>query len=180
MYRIFTGLKFSNTVRERICALYYGIPHILWVPNEQLHLTLRFIGNVDGGTLEDIADSLKQISFNSFILNLKHIGFFPLRGQPKILWVGVENTEFLINLQKKIDRVITQLRIPPEPRKFHPHVTIARLKQVSKPKLGEFLMKNSLFEINNLKVDEFILYRSFLSEKGSIYQELASFPLIQE
>lgn len=172
MYRLFVALDFPETIQEQLLELYqYGIPGASWVDYEQLHLTLRFIGEVDGVQFSDIRESLAEIEVSSFSLTLKGVGFFPPRKTPRILWVGVAANDELLQLQKKIERRLVAVGISPEKRKFTPHITLARLKNTPEDRVGKFLMGNSLFQSDTFSINEFVLYSSVLSSKGATHHK---------
>ena len=95
---------------------------------EQQHLTLRFIGELDNGRLEEVAEALALVEGWPFELGLEGLGHFPPRGEPQVLWVGVTKSPELARLKRRIDRVLATVGLPPESRKFAPHVTLARVR----------------------------------------------------
>ncbi|MFZ5980951.1 MAG: RNA 2',3'-cyclic phosphodiesterase [Candidatus Zixiibacteriota bacterium] len=180
MFRLFVALDLPAPVKERLSGLCSGVPGAIWVSPEQIHLTLRFIGEVDGGVRRDIADALSGVDDEPFQLELKGMGCFPPRRQPKSLWVGVSRNDALIHLHHKIDTALVRLGLPREGRKFLPHVRLARLKDARVNKLAGYLTANSLFRLEPFEITEFGLYSSFLSSQGAIYQLEESFPLISK
>ena len=148
----------------------FGIPGAKWVPPEQLHLTVRFIGEVDGALFRDIKDVLEEVDLASFSLQLKGVGYFPPRGAPRVLWVGLENNGSLQLLRKKIDAALLRIRVEPEGRKFSPHITLARLKNSPVRKIANFLSGNALFSQEPFQVESFRLYSSILSSKGAYHK----------
>ena len=109
-----------------------------WLEPEQQHLTLRFIGELDNGRLEEVAEALALIEGAPFELGLQGLGHFPPRGEPQVLWVGVAKSPELARLKRRIDRALATVSLPPESRKFAPHVTIARIRApLSRERLGD-------------------------------------------
>ena len=178
MYRLFVALDLPAPVRERLQVLCCGLPGAVWLNPSQMHLTLRFIGEVDGGVRRDIIDTLAVVSDEPFQIELMGMGCFPPRKQPKSLWVGVSRSEALAHLQHKIDTALVRLGLSREKRKFLPHVRLARLKETRVNQLAGYLTENSLFKLEPFEITEFGLYSSFLSSQGPIYQLEESFPLI--
>ena len=179
MPRLFVAIDFPDPVIEQLIALRDGsFDHTSWINEDQFHLTLRFLGEVDGIECDDIQEELFKIRQPVFPLSLKGIGFFPPRKQPRVLWVGVEKNEALFQLQKKIDTRLDRLNLTAEKRKFHPHVTLARLRQLSAERIGAFLSRNNLFKTDPFYVEEFSLYSSVLTSQRAIHIEEARYPLI--
>ena len=141
-----------------------------WLIDDQIHLTLRFIGEVDGVQFQEIKDVLKSLIFNSFELKIKGVGHFPARGEPKVLWAGIESNNELISLKRMIDESLKNSSIKGEIRKFHPHVTLARLNKVLEHEVAAWLQDHALLELNSFRVSEFLLISSNRTSSGAIYQ----------
>ncbi|RUM35289.1 MAG: RNA 2',3'-cyclic phosphodiesterase [Desulfobulbus sp.] len=165
--RLFVALDLPEDVRCRLSRLGYGLPGARMVPEEQLHLSLCFIGEVEGGMYPDIRDALARVDFPSFTLQLDGVGFFPPRKKPRVVWAGVVCNASLSRLHKKIKSVLLPLGIALEKRKFAPHITLARLKNTPAARVGRFLEQNSLFMTEPFQVDEFVLYSSVLNSRGA-------------
>ena len=181
MPRLFIAIDFPDLVIEQLIELCdWSLENATWVNDDQFHLTLRFIGEVDGIEFDDIREELFQIRQSAFPLTLKGIGFFPPRKQPRVLWVGVDKNEALFQLQKKIETRLDRLHVPAEKRKFHPHVTLARLRYLSAERIGSYLSRNNLFKTGPFSVEEFILYSSILTSQRAIHTQEAFYPLISE
>jgi len=170
MPRLFIAVDLPETIKENLESMSFGIPGAKWVAPEQLHLTVRFIGEVDGAVFRDIRDILNEIRFAPFSLQLKGVGYFPPRGAPRVLWVGLEKSEPLHLLRKKIDSALLRVRVEPEGRKFSPHITLARLKNSPVQKIANFLAGNGLFSQEPFQVEDFKLYSSVLSPKGAYHR----------
>jgi 2'-5' RNA ligase len=170
MPRLFIAVDLPELIIENLESMAFGIPGAKWVVPEQLHLTVRFIGEVDGAVFRDIRDILNEISFACFSLQLKGVGYFPPRGAPRVLWVGLEKSEPLQLLRKKIDSALMRVRVEPEGRKFSPHITLARLKNSPVQKIANFLSGNGLFSQEPFQVEDFKLYSSVLSSKGAYHK----------
>jgi 2'-5' RNA ligase len=178
MYRLFIAIDFPDAIREGLSSLCYGLPGAKWVDMAQIHLTLRFVGEVDGGVFRDITSVLGNVEAEKFSLQIKGVGCFPPRKAPRVLWAGVEKSELMLGLKKKVDSQLMRVGIEPEKRKFSPHITLARFRQ--KPpitRVADFLAGNGLFVLPEFSVSEFHLYSSKLTPKGAIHQIEASYPL---
>ncbi len=165
--RLFVAIDPPEDIRVQLAGLCCGLPEARWTPSEQLHLTLCFIGEMEGATFLDIREALSAISFAPFSLRLQGVGFFPPRGQPRVVWAGVEKSEPLLGLQRKITTRLFQLGLELENRKFSPHITLARLQQTAPAKVGKYLEINGLFAGGPFTVDRFSLYSSILGRKGA-------------
>lgn len=177
MPRLFIAVDLPETIKENLESMSFGIPGAKWVRPEQLHLTVRFIGEVDGALFHDIKNILAEVSAASFSLQLKGVGYFPPRGAPRVLWIGLDKSEPLQLLRKKIDTALLRARIEPEGRKYSPHITLARLKNSPVNKIANFLSGNGLFSQEPFQVEDFKLYSSVLSPKGAYHKVESIYPL---
>ncbi len=177
MPRLFVAIDFPETVNRRLTALCSGLPGARWLPTGQFHLTLRFIGEVDGGAFADIAQGLGDVACPSFSLKLDGIGHFPPRGRPRVLWVGALADDGLTRLHGQIENRLRHMGIEPEGRKFTPHVTLARLKETPARRLGDYIVSHGDFITETIPISEFYLYSSVLGAKGAIHSIEASYPL---
>jgi 2'-5' RNA ligase len=157
-------------MKKNLETMFFGIPGARWVALDQLHLTVRFIGEVDGPLFLDIKNTLEEISISPFDIQLKGVGHFPPRGAPRVIWVGLKTGKPLQLLRKKIDGALLQIGLKPEGRKFSPHITLARLKNTPLQKVADFLSANGLFSQEHFQIDEFKLYSSTLTPKGAIHK----------
>lgn len=177
MLRTFVAIAMPEPVREQLSWICGGIPGARWLDEDDLHLTLRFVGEIEGHVFAELADALSELTLPAFDLTLAGVGHFPPRREPKALWVGAERSEPLVRLRDRIDRVVTAVTEAPERRKFHPHVTIARLSGAPEPRLVRFLTDNALFRCEPFTVDAFHLFSSQLHAKGAQYTLEETFPL---
>lgn len=175
--RLFVAIDPPADTREQLVALCCGLPDARWVQPEQLHLTLCFIGEVDGSTFLDIREALAEIQPSAFVLRLRGVGFFPPRGLPRVVWAGVDSCEPLMVLQRKITTRLFQLGVTLENRKFSPHITLARLQHTPASKVGKYLAINGLFSSDPFAVDRFVLYSSILGKKGASHVVEQVYPL---
>lgn len=168
--RLFVAIDLAEDAKERLQTICHGLPGGRWLHADQLHLTLRFIGEVDGVVAQDIREALAGVEVQPFRLQLDGVGCFPPRGRPRIVWVGVAANPDLLHLQKKIESVLVrEAGLRPEKRKYAPHITLARLRNTPAARVGRFLEEYGLFSCPSFLVDTFSLYSSFLGKKGAIH-----------
>jgi 2'-5' RNA ligase len=169
MHRLFVAIDLPESIKKNLETMFFGLPGARWIALDQLHLTVRFIGGVDGGLFHDIKNCLEEIYTSPFDLQLKGVGHFPPRGKPRVIWVGLERSEPLQLLRKKIDTALMKVGVEPEGRKFSPHITLARLKNTPLNRVTNFLAGNGLFSQEPFRVEDFVLYSSTLTQKGAIH-----------
>jgi 2'-5' RNA ligase len=174
--RLFAALSIPDAVAQTLLMLQGGIPGARWQTREQLHLTLRFIGEVDGRQASDIDDVLAAIAAPGFALELHGVGSFGGR-DPRQLWAGVRANGALAHLQRKIETALQRIGLAPESRKFTPHVTLARLKASPRGKVMDYLSDHALYASAPFDVQAFELFRSTLTPNGSLYTAERSYPL---
>ncbi|MEO1169755.1 MAG: RNA 2',3'-cyclic phosphodiesterase [Pseudomonadota bacterium] len=179
MHRLFVALRPPRPVRERLLTLMQGVRGARWQDDGQLHLTLRFIGEVERHRAEDIAMALDGISAPAFEIRLDGIGFFDRKGRPSTLWVGVAASDPLKRLHDKIEAGLRRIGIELEHRAFLPHITIARLNASTGP-IDGFLEHHAGLAGPPFAVDHFDLFESRLGRTGAQYDSIARYPLQTE
>lgn len=167
--RLFVALALPDLIAQQLAMLQAGVPGAHWQTREQLHLTLRFIGEVDGRDAAAADDALSLIEVPKFSLALKGVGEFGGK-TPHALWAGVRDKEPVAFLQRKIETALQRAGLPPEQRKFVPHVTLARLRGSPRGRVMDFLTDHALYASAAFDVEAFILYSSVLTPNGSIYR----------
>ena len=167
--RLFVAIDPPAEIRQQLAFLCCGLPDARWTPPEQLHLTLCFIGEVSGTAFLDIKEALGEIKAPPLDLRLQGVGFFPFRGQLRVVWAGLEKSEPLLALQRKITTRLFQLGLEPENRKFSPHITLARLHQTPPARVGRYLQEHGLFASAEFAVHAFSLYSSVLGRNGATH-----------
>lgn len=177
MYRLFVAIDLPDDVKSELASFCFGLPGARWVDDDQLHLTLRFIGEADGALFEEIREALATIEMAPFSFQLKGAGHFPPRGMPQVLWIGVQADEKLLHLRSKVNSVLRQLGLESEKRKFSPHITVARLRNTSRSRIATFLAANNLYASRVIEVGAFHLYSSTLTSKGAIHTLEAAYAL---
>lgn len=169
MIRLFLGLQLPEAVRQCLAGLAHPVPRARWVARDNLHLTLRFIGAVDNVAAADIDDALARITVPSFELTIAGVGQFDSRGRVRTLWAGVERSEPLRALHGKIEQALKRAGQPPEGRRFSPHVTLARLRDVKLAKVAPFVAAHAGLRLAPIRVAHFVLYSSALGHAGPVY-----------
>jgi len=176
MLRLFTAIEIPERLRTRLTLLQSGVPGARWQPVENLHLTLRFIGEVDEPTASDIDQVLASFRDKAFELRLRGVGEFGRR-DTHALWAGVASSPALHHLVAKIESALQRMGLPAETRKYAPHVTLARLRDAPVAKVREFLSANGSFDSGPFPVREFALFSSFQTPRGSLYRLEQGYPL---
>lgn len=170
MVRLFVALDLPDPVKRDLTLLGYGLPGATWIEPGNMHLNLRFIGEVDEGTYSDIRASLTEVQLESFTLALKGTGFFPPKQQPHTLWAGIEKSEPLTILHSRVEAALARAGISRDRRKYAPHVTLARLSDAPIQRVAGWLATNALFKTGAFPVGSFHLYSSTLTGHGAVYQ----------
>ena len=179
MPRLFVALDLPDSVKRSLEPLARGLGDVRWTLSDQQHLTLRFIGEVGNGAVPEVVEALATVPAVPFELSLEGLGHFPPRGEPRVLWVGVQKSAELARLKRRIDRALEQAGIPPDGRKFAPHVTLARVRDPLSPtRLGTYLMRHNLYRSAPFHVSSFHLYSSWLRADGAEHQLEASYELV--
>jgi RNA 2',3'-cyclic 3'-phosphodiesterase len=176
MHRLFVAIRPPRLVREQLLGLMGGISGARWQTDEQLHITLRFIGEVEGHVAEDVAAALTSIRSPAFEAAIDGIGSFDRRGQPGVIWAGVDPQEPFKALHQKVDQTCVRAGLEPERRSYHPHVTLARLREGAGP-LEALLVQSGGVVSEPFCVDAFGLYESILTPEGAVHTLAQSYQL---
>lgn len=176
MHRLFVAIRPAEPIRDLLIDAMDDSADFRWQDDEQLHLTLRFIGEVDRPVADDIAAALSRISASRFHLQIAGVGRFEQRSSGA-LWAGVEPKSPVAALAAKVERACQQTGIEPERRAFHPHITLARWKGRRTNEVQRFLERTSGLASKPFEVAEFILFESRLSRHGAHYEEVATYTL---
>ena len=178
--RLFVALVPPAAVRTELAALAAPLAGVRWTPEENIHLTLRFIGEAGEATAERFAASLTRVRVEPFILPTGGVGLFPSRGPAKVLWTGVGHGHTrLYQLRKQVDEALLTVDSGLAMPGFHPHFTVGRLDESHAPKeVAHFLEKHARFEAPPFRVAEFNLMSSELTPGNPpVYRVVRSFPL---
>ncbi|MCX6986093.1 MAG: RNA 2',3'-cyclic phosphodiesterase, partial [Lentisphaerae bacterium] len=131
MPRLFIAIDIPDPVKDNICELRRNLPGVKWTAREQIHITMRFIGDSDDVLFNQIKSALLEIKLPPFGLEITDSGFFPNERRPSVFWLGCDASRALSDLKDYMDLVLGACGVQPESRNFHPHITIARLKMIS-------------------------------------------------
>lgn len=179
MPRLFTGLEIPADVSASLALKRGGLQGARWIDRENYHITLRFIGDVDYATANEVADSLDRLSNSAaFSLRLNHLGAFG-GDKPRALYAGIEPNDTLTRLQAAHERVLQRAGMAPDGRKFVPHVALARLRGASAGDLARFMAMAGRFEATEFSVARFVLFSSRDSVGGGPYVIEQSYQLAE-
>ena len=143
--RLFVGIGVPENLAARLAIFQSGLPGARWVAPENMHVTLRFVGEVQCNEAEDIDEMLAQIDAPGFDLHLHGVGTFGQGAKAHSVWVGVQPSEALSFLQHKVESAVVRAGQPAEGRKFTPHITLARFNHADASRLQHFVEGNNLF-----------------------------------
>lgn len=177
--RLFTAIPLPQSIKDRLIPLCSGVPGAKWADPDQMHITLRFIGDVDGPIAGDIAVALENVRGEPFGLDLATIGYFGTGHRLRTLWVGVSPSPALDVLQGRVDHAVSTVTGTSgntQKRKFHAHVTLGRFKRTA-PRLGDYLAVHEPFRAGPVSVNEFVLFSSHLGSERAIHTVEARYPL---
>lgn len=169
MVRLFVGLEIPEQVRSALYDVRGGVEGAHWQRDDQLHLTLAFIGDVPKRTWHEIEGELSRITLAPFELSLRGVGFFGKPKQPKTLWTGVSDRAPLIHLHDKICHAMDVICVDVERRKYKPHVTLARFRRHAHARIGDWLTEHENLQTPTFTVEHFTLFSSQLTREGSYY-----------
>ncbi|MBV8907699.1 MAG: RNA 2',3'-cyclic phosphodiesterase [Sphingomonas sp.] len=175
MHRLFVAIRPPEEIRDLLIAM-DDSPDFRWQDDEQLHLTLRFIGQVDRPLADDIASALSRIESEAFELRVAGVGRFEQRSSGA-LWAGIEPKTAVAALAAKVERVCQEVGLEPERRAFFPHITLARWKGRRSREVADFLERNRALRSDPFQVTQFTLFESRLSRHGAHYEATATYNL---
>ncbi|GAA5625832.1 MULTISPECIES: RNA 2',3'-cyclic phosphodiesterase [Brucella] len=177
MPRLFTALEIPRDAALSLSLLRGGLPGARWIDVENYHITLRFIGDVEGHVADEVANALDRVRRPEFMLNLSGVDAFGSK-KPHSIYAGVSPSPELNALQGEIERICQRLRIPADPRKFTPHVTLARLRNPHIADVVHYLSSRGNFSTMPFKVGRFVLMSSRDSVGGGPYVVEEAWPLM--
>lgn len=176
MPRLFTGIEIPAAIGEQLSYLRGGLPGARWIDRENYHLTLRFVGDVDMDVAEEIAEGLARVRRPAFTLTLSHLGTLGTR-KPHAIVVKPDPSAELLDLKADHERVMQRIGLPPDTRKFTPHVTLARLRGAVSRDIARYLTLRGGFVAGPFPVGRFVLYSARQSIGGGPYVVEESYPL---
>lgn len=175
--RCFIAIFLSKEVTEYLCQIQKQISNkyakIKWIPKSQQHLTIKFLGNIDGNKLKQIKEKLNKIKLKHFEVSLNSLGIFPNKDFIRVLWVNLNPKDKIFELSKNIDQELIEFSNKQE---FSDHITLGRVKFLKNKE--EFLKKLNLkIKPINFKITSFELMKSDLSKDGPKYTVLEAYSL---
>jgi 2'-5' RNA ligase len=177
--RLFAAIPIPEDIADRLLDLEAEVPGASWRQLEQLHLTLRFFGDIDEATARDLDHELGLIAAAPFEIRLAGTGSFGGR-EPSALWAGVEAPPDLVRLAAACEKAAQRAGLEPEPRKYKPHVTLAYCRGTTDRDVALFQEAAGAFRTDTFWVDQFCMYSSHLTRSGSQYVEQATYPLTRK
>ncbi|MBC8017138.1 MAG: RNA 2',3'-cyclic phosphodiesterase [Verrucomicrobia bacterium] len=175
--RLFIAIELPDNLKMALGRLRIDIPGARWVPAEQIHLTLAFLGEVEEASVELLTKELAQIHAPGFDLCFSGTGCFPNRSRPRVLWIGLESEPHLQALVSKVREAVLASEIPQEERPFSPHITLARIRLSPSREFDTFLEQNKKLKLLPFLVREFTLFQSRLTPRGAVHIPLRNFSL---
>jgi 2'-5' RNA ligase len=179
MHRLFVALRPPPPVRALLLDAMGGVPGARWQDDEQLHVTVRFIGEVDRRHAEDIAAALAGVAGATPSVRVDGVGMFERRGRVDTLWARIVPAAPLAALHRKVEQALARAAVAPDPRRYLPHVTLARLARAAADPVaierwaaGHAVLASPAFAMPHL-----ILYESILAHDGARYEAIARWPL---
>ena len=168
MPRLFTALEIPRDAAMSLSLLRGGLPGARWIDVENYHLTLRFFGDIEGHVADEIANALDRVRRPAFNLTLSGVGAFGSK-KPHCIFAAATPSAELFGLQAEIERICQRLGLPADPRKFAPHVTIARLRNTHPQEVAQYLSARGNFATMPFRVGRFVLMSSRDSVGGGPY-----------
>ncbi|HQT65973.1 MAG: 2'-5' RNA ligase [Rhodospirillales bacterium 20-60-12] len=175
--RLFVALDLPWQVKTSLAQLAINLPGARWVPADNFHLTLRFIGQATSLQAEEIDLALANLRGRAFNFTLSGAGWFEKAGRASSLWVGVERNDQLTRLQTKIETALQRVGIPPEKKRFSPHVTLARMDMPVSPRFAEFVQSHNLYRSPPIQAGHVTLFSSILGKDQPTYTPEAEYAL---
>ncbi len=168
MPRLFAGLEIPAEIGQRLANLRGGLPGARWIDPENYHVTLRFIGDIDGISANEIAYLMSRVERKPFKVEIRGLASFG-GNKPRAIVAHVEPSKPLMELQAELERLVRRCGFGPDPRKFTPHVTLARLRDVSNWDVADYLSVRGYFPTQTFTAEQFVLFSSRASTGGGPY-----------
>ncbi len=175
--RLFVALDLPWEIKQSLSQFSFNLSGARWVPPQNFHLTLRFIGEATRLEAEEIDFALAALRCRGFTFTLSGLGWFEKAGRASSLWVGVERNEALTRLQSKVETALHRIGLTPDKRRFIPHVTLARMDVPVTPQLTSFVQANNLYRSPLIHADNVTLFSSFLGKDQPTYRPEAEYAL---
>ncbi len=176
--RWFVAVTLPDAIKDDLASLQIESSGIRWTPRQQMHLTLRYIGGADSEIVRRLAEGLARIAVEPFLLTPAGVGRFPPRGNPRVFWAGVGSGHpRLFQLQGKVEEAVIAAGLEPETRRFHPHITLARINPAAGGSANDFLKRHRDYTGGPFRVDAFSLWVSYLQTGGPVHHRAAEYKL---
>lgn len=175
--RLFVAIPMPESVKNSLAELRQPIDGIRWQEKDKLHLTLKFLGDTNPDRLQNLQVALDRINISSFSITLQGFGYFPKGKHPRVLWIGIKKNQSLHKLHRSIEHKCADLGFEHEKHSFKPHVTIARISGGSKSDVMSFINQNEQFKLQEVPVEEFVLYESKIDPEGARHLRIKSVTL---
>ena len=176
MKRLFVAIDLPQRLKKSLSSISADLDHFRPVPEEQLHITLFFLGDTDESKIPGIIEKLSGISENAYSVYTNGPGAFPSLKKPRVLWIGLQNQKNIKILQSRIANQLESYKPDVAEKKYIPHITVARSKKRN-PGADEFLNRVKEYTGEKIVVDSFQLYESKLSDSGADHRVLKTFDL---
>lgn len=173
--RLFAAILLPEDIRRELGRLAGGLPGARWSPEENYHLTLRFIGEVDSGFAEELAEALSRVGGEPFQLAVRSLGSFG-GARPRQVWAGIDRSAPLTALRRKTESALERAGLPREERKFVPHITLARTSGARPAAVAAWMEERGAFGLPPFPVDGFSLMSSRLGGEAPVYREEVRYP----
>lgn len=168
MPRLFAGLEIPAEIGQRLAHLRGGLPGARWIDPENYHVTLRFMGDIDGVSANEIAHLMSRVERKPFKVEIRGLSSFG-GNKPRAIVAAVEPNRPLLELQAELERLVRRCGLEPESRKFTPHVTLARLREASCRDVADYLSVRGYFPTQAYTAEQFVLFSSRASTGGGPY-----------
>jgi 2'-5' RNA ligase len=175
--RLFVALDLPWETKEELSDLSCNLPGARWVPEDNFHLTLRFIGEANRLQAEEIDHAMSALRGRGFFFSLSGLGWFEKNGRVNTLYAGVERNDDLCRLQAKVETALHRVGLAPDKRRFTPHVTLARMDMPPSPALAQFVRAHNLYRSAPIRADNVTLFSSFLGKDQPTYTPEAEYAL---
>ena len=177
MLRLFVGIALPPEQRLTLSILCRGLPGVKWADPGNYHVTVRFIGEVDEGVAADIDEVLAGIRLPRFELAVAGTGSFGPDDRPRVVYAGLDRSQALGQLHDKVDMALMRIGLPPDGRRYSPHVTLGKVQNGNPIEIRRFVSEYNLLRLPAFRVEAFQLVRSYLTKAGAIYEDVADYPL---
>ena len=176
--RLFVALDLPPVLRDALASLCGGLPGARWIPPDNYHLTLRFLGQTANPVAEDIDLALAAIRARRFGLALSGAGIFERSGRAQSLWAGIVREPALDHLRTKVETACHRIGLPPERRRFQPHVDLARVDNVAPDRLAGWVQAHNLLRTQAAPIEHFTLFSSQLGKQQAVYTPEVEYALV--